>query len=469
MPLTRFRLPPRRLRELRETLHLAVPLVLGQLSAVGMNVVDAVLAGHLDAHTLGAVAVGTSIWSISIVVAIGVMMALPPSVAQLHGAGRSGEIGPLFRQALWLALMLGSLLGLGTYWVGPFIVSHIGIDPPLVADVGHFLHAIAYGAPALAVFFALRGLGEGIGMPRPTLYFSLLGLVLLVPIGYALMYGASGLPRLGAFGSGVATAIVLWLQASLFALYVWRSRHYHGLHAFAGFEWPNARALGSLLHIGVPMAVTLFMEASLFIGVALAIGTLGTDVIAGHQIAINVASVAFMLPLGIAMATTVRVGHAVGAGDADRVRDAGAVGLLLTLATQTLTASIMFFLPLVIAHLYTSDEAVIAVAVKLLMLAGLFQFSDGIQCVANGALRGLKDTRVPMLITLFAYWMVGLPIGWWLAFGRGQGAPGLWVGLIAGLSVAAVLLTRRFRRLSQRPLSEFTHDSRAMPGEGGLG
>lgn len=469
MPIPFFHLPPRRARELREMLRLAVPLVLGQLSAVGMNVVDALLAGHVDAHTLGSVAVGTSVWAISIVVAIGVMMALPPSVAQLNGAGQRERIGPLFRQALWLALVLGMLLGLGTYFGGPFIVSHIGLDAPLVPDVTRFLHAIAYGAPALAVFFTLRGLGEGIGVPRPTLYFSLFGLALLGPIGYALMYGAFGLPRLGAQGSGMATALVLWLQMGAFAVYVVCSRHYRDLALFAHFERPDLRAIAGLLHIGIPMGVTLFMEASLFIGVALAIGTLGTDVVAGHQIAINVASIAFMLPLGIALATTVRVGHAVGARDADRVRDAGAVGLMLTLATQVLSAGAMLLFPHAIARLYTSDEAVVAIAAQLLMLAGLFQFSDGIQCAANGALRGLKDTRVPMAITLFAYWMVGLPVGWWLSFGLGHGAPGMWVGLIAGLSIAAVLLTRRFWRLARLPLPDAGRDARDMPAHGGIG
>ena len=292
---------------------------------------------------------------------------------------------------------------------------------------------------------------------------------LLAPIGYALMYGAFGLPRLGAQGSGIVTALVLWLQAGAFAVYVSRSRHYRDLDLFARIEGPDPRAIGGLLHIGVPMGVTLFMEASLFIGVALAIGTLGTDVVAGHQIAINVASIAFMLPLGIALATTVRVGHAVGARDAQRVRDAGAVGLQLTLVAQVLSAGAMLLVPRAIARLYTDDEAVIAVAVQLLMLAGLFQFSDGIQCAANGALRGLKDTRVPMAITLFAYWMVGLPVGWWLAFPRGYGAPGMWVGLIAGLSMAAVLLARRFWRLARLPLPEAGHDSRDMPTHDGIG
>jgi len=450
MPIILHSRRQRLARELRDTLRLALPLVFGQLSAIGMNVIDALLAGHLDAHTLASVAIGASVWSLAIVTAIGVMMALPPSVAQLNGAGRREMIGPLFRQALWLALGLGLLLFLGIRFGGALLVARIGVDAPLLPDVTRFLHAIAFGAPALTVFFALRGLGEGVGMSRPTMYFSVLGLALLGPIGYVLMYGAFGVPRLGALGSGIATALVLWLQTIAFALYVLRSRRYRDLHLAARFEAPQWNALRELLHIGVPMGVTLLMEAGLFVAVALVIGTLGTDVVAGHQVAINVASVTFMVPLGLALATTVRVGHAVGRGDAQGVRDAGLVGIALTLCTQLVSSGLMLLLPQRIAALYTADAGVIALASQLLVLAGLFQFSDGIQVAANGALRGLKDTRIPMFITLFAYWGVGMPVGWWLAFPHGLGARGMWMGLIAGLSMAALLLSRRFWKLARK-------------------
>jgi MATE family multidrug resistance protein len=449
MPNSLLARRPRLARELKEMLRLALPLVFGQLSAIGMNVIDAMLGGHLDAHTLGAVAVGTSVWSLALVIVIGVMLALPPSIAQLNGAGRRREIGPLFRQALWLAVALGVLLLIAVRAAGPLLVAAIGVDAALLPDVARFLHAIAFGAPALALFFTLRGLSEGFGLTRPTMYFSLLGLTLLGPIGYVLMYGRLGLPRLGALGSGIATATVLWIEALAFLGYVATRRHYRVLALFARFEAPRPAMIVELLHIGVPMGVSLFMEASLFVAVALAIGTLGTDVVASHQIAINVASVTFMVPLGIAMATTVRVGHAVGRGDADGVRDAGFVGLLLTLVAQSVSALLMLTVPERIASLYTADAAVIALAAQLLVLAGLFQFSDGMQVAASGALRGLKDTRVPMLITTFAYWGVGMPVGWWLAFRAGYGARGMWMGLIAGLSMAAVLLSTRFWRLAR--------------------
>jgi MATE family multidrug resistance protein len=200
------------------------------------------------------------------------------------------------------------------------------------------------------------------------------------------------------------------------------------------------------VHIGLPMAVTLLAEAGLFVAAALIISTLGEEVIASHQVAINIASLFFMIPLGLAMAITVRVGNAVGRGDERGVRYAGFCGIGLTLVTQMVSAGLMLSLPHFIAALYTRDPAVITLAAQLIMLAGLFQFSDGIQVASNGALRGLKDTRVPMAITLFAYWIVGMPVGWWLAFHHGMGARGMWMGLIAGLSVAAVMLFTRFWR-----------------------
>ena len=441
--------------ELDATIRLAAPLVLGQLSAIGMTLVDTVLAGHLDAHTLGAVALGSNVWVLAIITIIGVMMALQPSIAQLRGAGREREIGALFRQALWLALPLGIGLGLAAALLGPVLLGLIGVHASLVADATAFMHAIAWGAPALAVFFVLRGLSEGMGMTRPTMYFSLLGLALLVPIGYALMYGALGMPRLGAFGCGLATAIVLWLQCGAFALYVAHRSRYRDLHLLVQFDPPDRRTLIELLNIGVPIAVTLLMEAGLFVAVALTIGKLGTDVIASHQIAINIASVVFMVPLGIAMATTVRVGYARGRNDGYGVRQAAAVGLLLTLCVQILSATLLFSMPERIAALYTDDAAVIALAGQLLILAAIFQLSDGLQAASNGALRGLKDTRLPMLISGFAYWGVGMPVGLWLAFHNGLGATGMWMGLIAGLSVAAILLTSRFWSIALKlPSSE---------------
>ncbi|MCE5231768.1 MAG: MATE family efflux transporter [Mizugakiibacter sp.] len=433
-------------REVGATVRLALPLIAAQLAAVGMNVVDAMLSGHLGAHTQAAVTTGAGVWSLAIITAIGTMMAVPPSVAQLDGAGRRHEVGALFRQALWIAAGLGVLLWLGVRSAAP-LLDVIGVVPTLRVDVVAFLHAIGWGAPALAAFFALRGLSEGLSLTRPSMYFSFGGLLVLAPLGYVLMYGKLGVAPMGARGSGIATAIVLWLEMLGFATYVLRHRNYRTLGLLERFDWPRPRVIGELLGIGLPMAVTLLMEGGLFVAVALAIATLGEAVTAAHQIALNVATVAFMVPLGLALAITVRVGHAVGRGDGDGVRYAGYCGIALALAAQFVSCGLMLGVPHGIAALYTHDAGVIALATQLLVLAGLFQFSDGIQVASNGALRGLKDTRVPMLITGFAYWGVGMPVGGWLAFGAGYGARGMWMGLVAGLTVAALLLFARFRRL----------------------
>jgi len=431
------------------TLRLALPLVLAQLAAMGTGFVDAVLAGHVSAHVLGAVAVGTNLWSLAVVSGIGVMMALPPSVAQLDGAGHRHEIGALFRQALWLALVLGVLLWFGLRHTGP-LIDWIGVAPGLRSGVDGFLHAISWGAPALTCYFALRGLSEGLSLTRPSMWFSLGGLLVLAPLGYVLMFGKLGIPPQDARGCGIATATVLWLEALGFGAFVLRHRQYRDLRLAARFDWPDPHRLGALLHVGLPMAVTLLAEAGLFVAAGLAIATLGENSAASHQVAINVAALFFMVPLGLAMAITVRVGNAVGRADARGVRYAGFCGIALTLCTQAVSAALLVSLPHAIAAIYTHDATVIALAARLLVLAGLFQFSDGIQVAANGALRGLKDTRVPMAITLFAYWCVGMPLAWWLAFRHGLGARGVWMGLTAGLSVAALLLFARFRHSAWR-------------------
>lgn len=449
--------------ELKETFRLALPLILGQLSAMGMNVVDTLLAGHFNAHALAAVAIGTSVWSLGLVCALGIMMALPPSVAHLRGAGREEHIGRLFRQSLWLALVLGVMLWFLVRRAEP-LLNFMRVDPSIVNDSLGFLRAISWGAPALSGYFALRGLSEGLGLTRPTMYFGFLGLLLLAPLGYVLMYGKFGISAYGAIGLGFATSIVLWVQMFALLTYAVLRQHYQTYRLFSHFEWPHWSSIAELLRLGVPMGITLLMEAGLFVTAALMIGSLGETTVASHQVALNAASVAFMVPLGLALAITVRVGHAMGRNDPVAVRYAGFVGIGMTLATQAFSATCMALFPQTIATLYTKDVAVITLASQLLMLAALFQFSDGIQVAANGALRGLKDTRVPMFITLLAYWAVGMPVGYFLAFSSDLGARGIWIGLIIGLTVAALLLFVRFFYLVQhRPIfltcvSDTNHD-----------
>lgn len=430
-------------REMRITFVLALPIVIGQLSSMAMNIVDTVLAGHYHPTTLAAVALGSSAWSVVILICIGVLMAISPSVAQLNGAQRRADIGKLFRQAVWLALGLGVILFFIVRAI-PLAFTAINITPEIIPEARAFIQAISWGAPALALYFCFRNVSEGIAWTRPTLIFGVLGIMLLVPLGYGLMY----LLHWGARGLGYAIVITLYSQCLGFFLYLKKEPHYADLGLFERFDSPQWAPIAELLRIGLPMGFAIFMEGGLFVATAMLIGQLGVVPLAAHQAALLVASLTFMVPLGFAMATTVRVGHAVGAEDYLGIRKAAKAGYALATLAQTLSAALLIFAGSWLAGLISSEAAVISLAAALMIYAAVFQYPDGIQAMSNGALRGLKDTKWPMIITVTAYWLVGMPMGYYLGFIEKRGAPGLWIGLICGLSTAAILLTWRFWRIS---------------------
>lgn len=446
--------PRRFLDEVRTTAVLAAPLAAGHVSTGLIGFVDSVIAGHHGTTTLAGVSVGTALFWLPMMIPMGTLMALPASVSQLDGAGRRDEVGPLFRQALWLAAMLGACMFVFLTFA-PHALGWMGIAPEIRPVATDFLHAIRWGIPALALYLCMRYLSDGLHWTLPTMVLGFGGLVVLVPVGYALTFGVGALPELGAGGLGIASALMMWSQALVFALYLWKSKRFAALGLFAHAEGPKWPAIRGLLATGLPIGVTVAFEGSLFIVTALLIGTLGQVEAAAHQIAINVASLAFMVPFGIAEATTVRIGHAFGRADREGLRRAAFAGYALLLVTQTLSAAAMLLGNDAIVGLYTRDAAVAALAASLLLYAAAFQFPDGIQVLSAGALRGLKDTRVPMLLAAFAYWMVGMPIGAVLGLGAGGlvapwGPRGMWIGLIAGLAVASVLLSLRFLRTSRR-------------------
>jgi MATE family multidrug resistance protein len=440
---------PRFRDEVRTSALLAAPLVVGHLSTGLIGFVDSVIAGHHGTATLASVAVGTALFWLPMMVPMGTLMSLPPSVSQLDGAGRRDEIGPLFRQALWVSAGLGVLLFAFLSVVG-VALAPMGIAADVRPGTLAFLRGIRWGVPALTLYLCMRYLSDGLHWTLPTMVLGFGGLLVLVPLGYLLTFGLYGFPELGAGGLGIASAVMMWAQALVFVLYLWRSRRFAGLRLFARFDPPHWPPIRGLLATGLPIGVTVAMEGSLFIVTALLIGRLGSVPVAAHQIAINVASLCFMIPLGLAEATTVRVGHALGRGNAFDVRRAAFAGYTLALATQSLSALVLLTGNHLLVALYTRDTAVAALAASLLLYAAAFQFPDGIQVLSAGALRGLKDTRRPMFLAAFAYWGIGMPLGAGLGLYLGWGPRGMWIGLIAGLTVAALLLSRRFLKSSRR-------------------
>ena len=440
---------PRFRNEVGKTARLAGPLAAGHLSSGLVSFVDAFIAGHHGTATLAAVSVGTALFWLPMLAPMGTLMALPPAVSQLDGAGRRSEIGPLFRQALWLAAGLGLLL-LALLSLAPLLLRPMGITPEIVPEVTAFLNAVRWGIPAFTLYLCMRYLSDGLHWSLPTMLLGFGGLCVLAPVAYVLTNGLFGLPELGAEGIGIATSLMFWLQASGFALYLSRSRRFADLRLFAQWDWPHWNVQRDLLRTGLPIGVTITMEGGLFAVTALLIGRLGEVQVAAHQVALNVASMCFMLPFGIAEATTVRVGHAFGRGDRDGLRRAALAGFALMLCTQTASALLLLFGHGAVAGQYSADPQVIALGGALLLYAALFQFPDGVQVVSAGALRGLKDTRVPMWLAVLAYWGVGMPVGAGLGLGLGWGPRGMWLGLTAGLTMAAFLLARRFLRSSVR-------------------
>lgn len=433
--------------EIRTTALLAAPLVAGHVSTGLIGFIDNVLAGHHSTTTLASVTIGTALWWLPMMVPIGTLLSVPPSVSQLDGAGRRGEIGALFRQALWLALGLGVLLFAFLTFI-PHALAPMGMAPEIIPGARDFLHGIRWGVFALTLFFCMRYLAEGLHWTLPTMLISAGSLLVLLPIGYVLTFGKFGFPEMGAGGLGIASAIMLWIEAIAFAVVLWKAKRFADLKLFERFDLPNWPTIRGLLATGLPIGVTVLMEGSLFIVTALLIGRLGEVPAAAHQIAINLSALCFMIPMGLAEATTVRVGHSLGRNDLHGVRRAAAAGYAIVLCTQLVSGIVLFSASDFLVGFYTADAAVATLAASLLLYAAAFQFPDGIQVLSAGALRGLKDTKVPMLLAALAYWGIGMPLGAGLGLGLGWGPKGMWIGLIAGLTVASILLCTRFVRSS---------------------
>ncbi len=442
--------------ELVATTRLALPLVLGQLAAIALNFIDTLLAGRHSGYALASVAEGAAVWSLVIVTLIGLMFALPPTVAQLVGANRRAEVSAIALQAGWIALIAGVFLFVIVRFAAEPLLYWIGVQANLIPGVMAFLKPYSFGAPALGLFLACKGLSEGIGFSKPVMWVGAAGVLILLPTGFALVFGRFGLPNMGAAGLGVASAITLWMQALLFVVVIWKNSHYQVERDHFKFAWPQWKPIRDLLKLGVPMGISVFMEASLFVTTALLMGRFGEQAAGAHQIAINLGSVAFMVPLGIAMAATVRVGQAAGANNIIGVRRAARAAFLLMLIAQSISIGLMILIPESLAGMYSKDPRVVQMAVILIGLLAIFQLSDGIQAIAGGVLRGLKDTLWPAIITVTSYWAVGMSIGYVLAFHYNWNARGLWYGLNAGLTLAAILLIVRFvlllRSLRWRPL-----------------
>jgi len=435
-------------RDSREILRLAGPLCVNNLVLAGMMLTNTLMAGRLGPGPLAGVAVGGSYYQMFWLFGLGVLMSMSPLAAHAYGAGRDLEVGHRYRQGVWLALMLAVPLVALLACVVP-VLTWFGTDPAAIPHAAGYVYAMCFGMPAMLVFLAHRYTSEGIGWTRPVMYTAIVGLSTNILGNLVFTRGAFGLPPFGATGCGIATALACW--AMLTTMHVYQRRHpvYRRFALFERFGRPEPGMLREILGLGLPISGSVVSEGALFVVAALLMSTLGTSVVAAHQIALSYASLMFMIPLAFHSATTIHVGHQLGRGNRLAGRNAGWSGIAMCGVVMSVSSIVVLVARDAIASAFTTDPGVHALAVWLLLFVAAFQIPDGLQVGAAGALRGFKDAHVPMALNFTAYWLIGFPAAWWFGIHEGYGPSGIWAGLIAGLAACAALLIWRYARTSR--------------------
>lgn len=444
---------PRRWQdELRETLQLAWPLVLAQLTQIAIYTTDVVMLGWLGPGALAASALAVNLFFMFNFSGTGLVSAAAPLIAAELGSRRHAvrDVRRSFRSAIHAALLFAVPAWL-LLWNCEAILLKFGQDPELSRQAGQFMRILQWSLLPNLLIVGFRTLLTALGRPGVTLMVTIMGLVINALLNWALIFGHWGAPRMGMVGSAIASLSTTILMALALAAVIAFHPKVGRWHAFGRINRLDKARLAAVFRIGTPIALTLLFEVSVFGAAVYLMGLIGTVSIAAHAIALQIASIAFMVPLGLSQATVIRVGMAFGAGDRRWVALAGKVSLGIALVFMCLSASIMWLFPRQLVGFFLDVSrpdaaAVLDLAVRFLAIAALFQIADGGQVIGGAMLRGLQDTRVPMLFAAFGYWVVGLGGGALLAFGADWQGVGVWVGLAAGLAVVAVLMLWRWSR-----------------------
>lgn len=425
----------------RRTLKLAVPLMLAQLLTMGNGLVDALVAGRLGRMELAAGGIGAALWFFASLSCIGLMAGISPTLSQLIGQRRRAFVGSVFTQGLWLGVITGVVAMLSAWFMIATLDSW-SLDSELLPLIKLYLLPASFSLPAFAVVMACRNACEATGYTRGVVLIQLLGLLVNIVADLAIGLGWFGFPKLGLRGIGIATALVSVSMAVALVIYL-RGDRFSRYQFLSRFESPRWFDIKPMLMLSVPIYLALLFEAGLFTATTVQMGMLGTLEAGAHNIAISISGACYMLPLGLSFALTARAGRVYGRQAYESLKLRIASGMFITFLLALLTVTLLLLFRHQLPELYSSDLEVKQLAASLLILAALFQLSDGVQVTLLGLLRGMNDTRVPMLINAFSYWVIAFGSGYYAAHHLGWGAYGLWGGLILGLSVAAVLLSIR--------------------------
>ncbi len=443
-------------QEARALLQLGIPIILSQVAQVVMGLLDTVMSGHAGAFDQAVVGLGVALWIPVFIGLMSVVQAVSPIIAHHFGAGDHPAVARDAREGLWLALYVGLLPILLVPLAGPLLVA-FDIDPRLAERTGVFLWGIALGLPAALLYRSLAFYSSSINQTRPVMVLAWTGLAVNAFLNWVLIYGRLGAPAMGGAGCGWATGIGMWVSLAALALWTARAAAYKPFYVWRDWERPSWEAQKRLLKLGLPMGGAGFAEVAAFCSIGILVGRFGDVQIAAHLIALNSSALVFMFPMGFSAAITVRVGHALGAGDPRAARHAAWTGLCIALLFGFVMMGPIVLARHEVSALYSTDAAVRALAANLLLFAAFWQLFDATQVTAIGALRGYKVTVLPMLLMLAAFWLLGIPVGIWLgwfgAFGSGPlQVYGFWFGLVLGLMAVSIGLATGLRRVANAAL-----------------
>lgn len=441
--------------EIRDVVRLVIPVYLSQMLTAIAGFVDTVMAGRAGVADLAGVAIGSALWLTLMIAPMGLFMAINPVVGQYAGAGLMPQIRNFMHQAARAGVLL-SLIMFVFFQMHPLYLHWIITDPAVLNVTGGYMEGFAWGIPALLGTFILRPYTEGMSFTRPYLTASIVSLTVNIPANYLLIFGFGDWSGMGGAGAGWATAIAMWSALGVMVLYTLKHSRFRLTNLWCCPYPLDMDEFRHLFSVGLPIAMTLFVEVSIFSLIALFIGSRPAAEIAAHQVAMNVSYLAFTLPLSISIVATIRVSNYMGARDYVNARRAAEVAVMLAIAAALFNIVMLVSFADVIAGLYTADPAVISMAAGLMMYAALFQLADAFVVPTQGALRGYKDTRVPMFLAILAYWLIALPLGYLLGLTDylvgAMGATGFWISLVAGLVLSGILMTARLSLVSRKYL-----------------
>lgn len=444
------------LAEGRATLALAWPLAATNLSQMALGLTDALFLGHYGTEALAAATLGLNLYWAAMALPFGLTFGAAAMLAQEKGrkTHHLREMRRTVRQAVWVTMLFATPI-LALMWHAGWLLRLLGQEPALAALAQDYLRAMMWGLVPFFGFAVLRGFLAALERPKPALWITFAAIGLNALLNWWLVFGGLGVPPLGLVGAGVASALSNLLMFAGLAVLIARDRQLSRYRLAGRFWRTDWRRMGEILRLGLPVAGQMLLEIAVFSAAGLAMGWMGAHAVAAHAIALQLASATFMIPMGIGQAATARVGLAIGAGRRADAARAGWCAIGLATGFMAGSAAMMLWLHDAVAWLFLRPEAAgagqtAAIAGGLVMIAGLFQLGDGIQVAATGALRGMKDTRLPMLIAALGYWLIAMPAGLALAFPGGMGPRGIWLGLALGLAIVAGLMTLRWAAMARR-------------------